>query len=288
MMFLFDFLVFYAAGKSVLAGQSPYGSGFISPYPLAVVFAPAALLPVPLAYGGYLAFCLFLLWRLMRQRAIWALLSFPVLFSLYVGQIDLPLALGISAAPWLLPLAMVKPQVGVVVAPWLLRRYTRRDWARAIVLGLGLLGLSFALRPGWVSEWMSAQPSVAQYSQHTSNLFFLLPKALRGVQWVILPAAVLSAVAAFFLKSQPSAWSVSHLFAPLSNIYSASVLALWIGPLEMAASYLAVGLTGGEIHEGMPMFLVGLVILARQVSRETARKSKQSPPTRESLETGSE
>ena len=143
-MFLYDFLAFYYAARAVLEGTSPYAvHEFIGPYLQAMLFTPLALLPLPVAYGVYLAFSLYLLWRLLRKRAVWALLSFPILFSLFVGQVDLPLALTIGAVPWLLPLAMIKPQVGLIMAPWLLRRFSKQDWLRAIALGGAFLALSF-------------------------------------------------------------------------------------------------------------------------------------------------
>lgn len=261
-MFLFDFLIFYNAGRSVLAGLSPYTiNGFISPYPLALLFAPFALLPLPVAYGFYLALNLFLLWRALRKRALWALLSFPVLFTLFVGQLDLALALGVSALPWLLPLALVKPQVGFVLAPWLLRRYSRRDWLKAAALGVGLLGLCFLLRPAWVSEWLATQPPAAEYSVRASNLYYLVPAGQMDLRLTLGYAlAPLAFIAAFFLKERRASWALTHLLAPLSNIYSPAVLAEWIGPLEMLLSYLPVALVGGNIHAGMPMYLVGLVV----------------------------
>jgi hypothetical protein len=264
-MFLYDFLIFYNAGLAVWAGISPYSVyDFIGPYPQAVLFAPLALLPLPVAYILYLAFNIFMLWRLLRRRAIWALLSFPILFTLFVGQVDLPLALGIGAVPWLLPLAMIKPQVGFVLAPWLLRRYSRQDWFKAIALGVSFLLLCFWLRPGWVNEWRSIPHTVEDYSLRASNLYYLIPDAWNNLRLgAIYIFSVLAFIAAFFLKEKSTAWTVTHLLMPFSTVYSAAVLAEWIGPLEMAASYVAVFWAGGMIHAGMPMYLVGLMILAR-------------------------
>lgn len=266
-MFLYDFMIFYYAGKAVLEGLSPYAvHDFIGPYPQAVLFAPLALLPLPVAYGLYLAFNLYMLWRLMRKRAVWAILSFPVLFTLFVGQVDLPLALGIGAVPWLLPLAMIKPQVGFILAPWLLRRFSRRDWIKAIGIGIFFLALSFLLRPGWFNEWMAAPPTMQAYSMRASNLYYIIPDAWIDTRLILIYCLASAAwIGAFFLKKKSVSWTITSLFAPLSTVYSSAVLAEWFGPVEMAASYLAVILAGGSIHEGMPMYLVGLVILARNL-----------------------
>ena len=266
MMFLYDFLIFYNGGRAVWAGLSPHTvADFNGPYPLAVLFAPLALLPLPVAYGLFLAFNLYLVWRVLHWSGAWALLSFPVLFSLFVGQIDLALTLGIAAVPWLLPLALVKPQVGFVLAPWLVRRYTRCDWQKAIGVGVVFLALCFALRPGWVGEWLAAQPQVNSYSIRASNLYYLIPAQAMDARVIAMTVlAPLALIAAFLLKERKVSWTAASLLAPLTNIYSPAVLAEWIGPLEMGVSYLPVLLTGGVIHEGMPMYLIGLVILARQ------------------------
>ncbi len=264
-MFLYDFTIFYKAGLAVLAGISPYSVyEFNGPYLQAMLFAPLALLPLPVAYGLYLAFNIFMLWYLLRRKSIWALLSFPVLFSLFVGQLDLPLALGIGAVPWLLPLAAIKPQVAFVMAPWLLRHFSKKDWLKAIAVGLPFLALSFVLRPGWVGEWLVSTTPYRAFTMHASNLFYLIPTSwidLRVVLTYVLPPVAF--IAALFLKERKVAWTTVSLFSPLSNIYSSAVLVAWFGPLEMAASYLAIVLTGGLIHEGMPMYLVGLTVLAR-------------------------
>ena len=199
---------------------------------------------------------------------VWALLAFPVLFTLFVGQIDLALALGIGVVPWLLPLALVKPQVGFVLAPWLVRRYTRRDWLKAIGVGVGFLGLCFLLRPGWVGEWLAAQPQVNSYSIRASNLYYLIPAQAMDARLIVMAVlSPLALIAAFLLKGRKVSWTVASLLAPLTNIYSPAVLAEWIGPLEMVVSYLPVLLIGGFIHEGMPMYLVGLTVLGGRSGR---------------------
>jgi hypothetical protein len=266
-MFHFDFLIFYFSGRAVWEGTSPYlVDGFISPYPLAVLFAPLALLTVSDAYVLYLAVNLFLLWKTMRRRMIWALLAFPVLFTLYVGQIDMVLALGIGLVPWLLPLAIVKPQVGFVLAPWIVRRYSRLDWWKAAGVGGAFLALCFIMRPTWVGEWLAAQPQVNSYSIRASNLYYLVPAEWMDVRIIVMTIFTpLALVAAFWIKDRQISWTTAHLLAPLTNIYSAAILTEWIGPIELVVSYLPVFLTGGYIYAGLPMYFVGLTLLVRQL-----------------------
>jgi len=68
----------------------------------------------------------------------------------------------------------------------------------------------------------------------------------------------------FWLRERRDSWTVLHLFTPYTNIYSPSVLAEWIGPLEVILSWAAI-LVVGTIHNGAPLFVVGLSILLRQV-----------------------
>lgn len=275
---MFDFLIFYQAGKAVLLGQSPAAiPGFISPYPLAVLFAPFALLPAIPAYLLFLALNLFFLWKVMRKHMIWALLSFPVLFTLFVGQIDLLLALAIPlGSPFTLALAMVKPQVAIVILPWLLRHLDKRGWLKAIAVGLAFLAFCFILRPTWLSEWLSGQPNMDVYSMHASNFYWLIPDRgnLRNILSAIL--ALLALIPAFLLREKRVSWSITQFFQPLTNIYSVSILAEWFGPLELALSWAAVFIVGGDIHNGMPMLVIPLSLLARYWWRQ--RRQNLSAP----------
>ena len=92
-MWLFDFRIFYLAGRALLTGNSPYQvDGFYSPLPLAVFFVPFALLPEFIAYVLYLALSICLILRIAKRKSLWVLVTFPVLFTLFVGQIDLLIA----------------------------------------------------------------------------------------------------------------------------------------------------------------------------------------------------
>ena len=55
-----------------------------------MIFVPFALLPEAIAYILYVGICLYLLWQVMRFKSIWALLSFPVWFNLFVDRLIYP------------------------------------------------------------------------------------------------------------------------------------------------------------------------------------------------------
>ena len=267
-MFLYDFHIFYLGGKAVLAGLSPYTvADFNGPFPLALIFVPFALLPETIAYILYVGICLYLLWRLMRLKSIWALLSFPVWFNLFVGQVDLPLALLASLGnPILLALALVKPQVAFVVWPFALHRMKKREWIQFGITLAIFLGLSFILRPQWVQEFLTHSPAIGDYSIRTSNLYWIIPASLMNARvWITLLFAGVALVVSFWVRDRRLNWSLLQLFAPLSNIYSAAMLAEWIGPIEVLLSWIVVFLMEGKIHSGMPMFVVGLSIIFRHL-----------------------
>jgi hypothetical protein len=278
-MWRYDFHLFYLAGQAVLAGTSPYViSDFYAPYPLAVFFALFAWMPENVAYAIFVAGVLFMMWKLLRFKGVWALLSFPVLFSLFVGQIDLPLALAAGLfGPWALPLMLFKPQVGFVVAPWLLRRMTRRQWVIVGLLAAVILGLCFALRPQWLAEWWAATPVLTSYARRDSNLYWLVPSVYKNLAVAI--GAVVGLAAGFLLWERKLSMTVLHLLAPLTNIYSVSVLAEWIGPVEMLLSWLIILLVG-QIHSGAPNFILALSILGYHFYRRRfPAKTSGAAPT---------
>lgn len=270
---LYDFEIFWRAGRRLLAGKSPYQAhGFVSPLPLAVLFAPISLLPRLSAWFLYVLATLGLLLKSAERRsggwAGWALLSFPVLFTLYVGQVDLPLALTAALlGPLSFPLLLAKPQVAFVAVPWFLVRSNRRQLAVGIAAALGMLLLCFWLRPHWIAEWRAAEPTLDAYSEHDSNLYRYVPAGARTVfLWIVTPVVL---AAGAWLKERRDSWALLHLFDPVTNVYSAAVLAEWIGPLEMVLSWVAFLMVGAYVHHGAPMFVIALAILSRRWRRST-------------------
>lgn len=263
-LWLYDFEIFWRAGRRILAGTSPYRvRGFLSPLPLAVLFAPFGLLPRTAAYAVFVLVTLGMLWKAAGRRAGWALLSFPVLFTLFVGQVDLALALAAALlGPLALPLLLAKPQLAFVMVPWLLVRSDRQRLALGVTAALGMLLLCFWLRPSWVAEWRVAAPPLADYSEHDSNLYRLVPAGLKAtLVWVLSPLAL---AAGLWLRERRDSWALLHLFTPVTNVYSAAVLAEWIGPLEVLLSWAAFLLVRPDLHGGAPLFIVALAILARR------------------------
>lgn len=265
-LWMYDFHHFWLGAQAILHGLSPYTTfDFIGPYPLALLFVPLGLFPMPVAYGIFIVINLFLLWKVCHWKGLWALFSFPVAFGLFTGQVDLFLALLIPlGAPWTLPLVMVKPQLAWLVLPWFLTKLDRKGWIKAFGVGIAFLILSFLVNPAWVSEWLAAQPGITFYSRHASSLYWLIPASRMDIRVVItIIFSIVAFIAGFFMKTRRGSWVFLQLFQPLTNIYSASVLAEWIGPLEFLLSWLVVFASGGDVHNGMPLFVIALSILFR-------------------------
>jgi hypothetical protein len=264
-MWQFDFHIYYQGGQAVLVGASPYTvDGFFHPYPMAVLFAPFAVLPESASYFLYLALCVTLLWRVLGKRALWIWLTFPVFYSLFVGQVDLLFALLMSlGGTWTLPLALARPQLGFIIVPWALRTDGWKGARRASVVSLLLLGLCFLLRPNWVSEWSAVTPLLSAYSRHDSNLYWFISKEWKTILTLIISPLVW--LVSFFLRERRDSWTFLHLFTPVTNVYSAALLAEWITPLEIILSWGAVFWVNGLLHDGAPMFVIGISILLKRV-----------------------
>lgn len=172
----------------------------------------------------------------------------------------------VLGAPYTIPLAIAKPQVAFVLLPWLLFRMSKKDWVIVICIGTAILGASFILRPNWVAEWMLAQPGMLLYSQHASNIYWLIPPTFAN--WRVIISIILAIIClpiGIILKRREESWPFLQLFAPLTNIYSPGVLVEWFGPLEAVLSWIAVFLVQGNIHSGMPLFLVTISVLVKNI-----------------------
>lgn len=145
------------AGKMILDGADPYScfgaevwTRFPSnPYTTALIALPFTffgLLSAPLMFGlwsGLLAYGL-----LQQTNKVWPLLMFtgaPFWHAFYFLQWT-PLLAAVYVLPVLLPLALVKPQIGFPIL------FTRFTWKRAIMC-MTFLVLTFVLDPTWPVRW---------------------------------------------------------------------------------------------------------------------------------------
>ena len=129
----FDFQVFWAAGRDVLAGNSPYPpvdaavlsteQNFVYPAAAAYLMAPLSILPLNVAGAIFTAFAVGAVPLALRLLGVrdWrcygaALLSAPVIHGAIVGAISALLALALAAAwRWRDRRAVVVPLVALLV-----------------------------------------------------------------------------------------------------------------------------------------------------------------------------
>jgi hypothetical protein len=130
-----------------LAGSTPA----LYPFTAMLVLWPFAYLPLRLAAPCFLGLSSALLaWAILRRGQPWQLLMFlspPYWSAVYSVQWS-PAMTAALLLPALLPLAVVKPQLGVVLA-------AAGRWSRAtLIAAAALVFLSLAIWPAWPIEWL--------------------------------------------------------------------------------------------------------------------------------------
>jgi Glycosyltransferase family 87 len=186
-----DFYPAHFWGQKLIAGQnlysaettqelaqqwlSPYVTGFSYPLPMALLFVPLALLPLPLAmclwtiFGAAGSFAALGLRSDWRKLILLPLVFAPLYLSILVEQSTLIwfalIVIFLFAlrrrSSWLVGLSIVllpiKPQVGLFFAlaglVWAWKN-DRRSLYWAGLWGLLVWGTSFVLMPTWPLEWI--------------------------------------------------------------------------------------------------------------------------------------
>jgi hypothetical protein len=167
-----DFAQFWFAARVLLQGGEPYSS--IGPgtafnytwplvYPLQSVVAAVPLASLSAAgacavFAGLGAACY--AWALM-ERGYWSLLAFGSIctwHAIFLVQWSPLLAASTVIVP-LSVLLVVKPTIGFAY-------FAARPTWWAIVGGLVLTGIAFALDPGWVGQWRAALGRALAMAQH--------------------------------------------------------------------------------------------------------------------------
>lgn len=266
-----DFYPLYRGARALLAGANPYGpaitaelartwrapyaaAGFAYPLPAVVGALPLLLLPLPLAIAAWLAvgvggsaaaIRLREEWRdllflplcfmplhgaaIMKQATlVWFALAVALLFAMRRNRAGL--------AGFCIALLPAKPQAGILFAlAGLIWAWRERRAALAWAAGWAIViwGASFALLPGWISDWAA---SVARYNSivYTASL---------------LPLGLILIVVTWRLPWYARVAAAQVVLFPMTDVYSALPLLLtWVGvggPLALfgaALSWLGVAL----------------------------------------------
>lgn len=156
-----DLAHFWFATRTLAEGGNPYttplGLGLnpgqdpaLYPLPAYMVFAPFALLPMPIAGGVFVGLGSFFaalgVSRTGPERFP-LFLSAPFVLSVSLGQWSAWL-LAATLLPWLGWVAVAKPTVGL--ATWVARPSWR---TAAVIAAVGLASL--LIQPDWLGEWLS-------------------------------------------------------------------------------------------------------------------------------------
>ena len=234
-------------GRAVRPGEQQNENRFAYPLYIGFLLAPVIHLPFPQVvrlFRWILPLCALsstLLWvHMLRWRCNRAFLgsltllsfgNFPVLESIYLQQPVLLAAtflagagacltaghLGLAGV--LLALATVKPQLTVLLAPWLLvwavsewRSRQALVWAFALTM-LALVLVSLMFEPGWIREFVGG---LRAYQRYTGN-FSLLQLLFGPIGNVIVSLGLVSAATAL-------GWKLRH--APFMSREFAGYLGL--------------------------------------------------------------
>ncbi|WP_129626265.1 glycosyltransferase 87 family protein [Candidatus Oscillochloris fontis] len=222
-------------GRMVNAGWYAY------PPPTLFLFTPLALLPWPLSSAILLLASIIPFERWTRQTSLrtglpWLLLWLPLAQGLWIGQTTL---LALVALLWgeraaherqdvraafLLALALLKPQIGIVPIAWLLlEALWQRRWRLPLAFTLINLvlwgGTALLAGPQIYVQWLGG---LMNYDQFLPNRPLLFPPF----------GMILGALAVFFWyrHGRGDMFGLALLFNtliyPLSVVYSASALAM--------------------------------------------------------------
>jgi hypothetical protein len=235
-----DWTLFYRpAALALVSGSSPYtiGSFFNAPWIL-LPLIPFALLPYRVGVAAWfvanLAIFLYICWRMAARPIAGAafMCSLPVIVSLLFGQVDGLVLLGLFLPRYLgLMLLLAKPQIGIVVALFLLVEIWRESGWKQVIKTFApvtvLFLISFALFGLWP---LAYNPASLISTDHNTSLW-------PGSLMIGLPLIVY----AFRTRRENFAWMSAPFFSPYvaPQSWSVALLGLMHNDVEMIAASLA-------------------------------------------------
>lgn len=218
-----DFDYLYYGGLALRVGESPYiVPGFYSPLHILIYFSPLSLLPLDLAFRINALVCLsaftFAFWRISKgetQTFILLMLSpFPI-FTAYFGNVEWLIVLAVVVDPAIgVLLALVKPQIGFVLAAVLWLEVWRANKPRAAILAIGVV-------------------SVYAVSVFTGMRWGVLSGQVWNISpWpYLVPAGAFLCVRALVKRSRLSALAAAPLLSPYLG-----TPASWVGLLPLLSA----------------------------------------------------
>jgi hypothetical protein len=277
------------AAAAILQGSDPYSIPNLEvfyPLPFYFLFIPLASLPLPVVYALWSALSAGVLIAILRQRVVWVALSMPVLLTFLLGQVDIVMmalyvALRSSVGAGIaLAFLVLKPQLVLLLAPWMVWHWARRE-RRQIVLFLIVLGalvaLSFLVQPDWLARFVarSGERTRAAISSSVWGLLAFLPASL----WLPVTALVVAAIVIWVWRRDDfDLVAVAGLFVS-PFIFSYNLLPLWAlirSPIILVmltvASWVAFVIAANAWNDAAAA-LIALASLVWLVRQQTNSKS---------------
>jgi hypothetical protein len=282
----FDFSVFWQIGQAVLSGHNPY-SVPLSVYPpmMTLVFSLFALVPFQWAFpiwaGLNFVLVLDVLRRLASRNYFWILFS-PVVFTLMTGQIDLLflwLASWTMTAGWqsivCAALLTLKPQIALIVLPWLLIRWLRKSPRSVIywiLLTLTLHTLPLLYDRAIYTKWLSAVNGQLGWRFAVSSGVFSLTTYQVPV-WILILISL--AVAVWGLTHSEAISRSAMLLASPAGLWYDSVLLVGSGPTWLMISWSWVAfILAYLLKNSVPLASIPLVAFAWQAWTSISERKK--------------
>lgn len=169
-----DYGCVYLASSNMLHGQSPYAVAcYIYPIWLAIAAMPLALLPAALSYHVYLVLAIgAILFVALSARRRWlaVLCCVPlIVLTLLWGNVDWILLVGfVLPFPAAMPLLLIKPQIGAVLAAMLTWQAWRAGQRWSVVSWCAVLAIWFAASISAGMSWSGASSGAWYVGQNLS------------------------------------------------------------------------------------------------------------------------
>jgi hypothetical protein len=231
-----DWPTYRGAALLIIHGQNPYGIGMLAEvqnlYPIGYYnppwmlwpIAPLAILPERIGGALWMAAGVFMFWLLAYQlsRSIYKssafILTLPVLYSLYSGQID-PLVLSglIMPRPIGLLFLLAKPQIGAGIAVYWIWDTWRSNGLRAVLRMLAPVTIAYLISFIPFGFYLGAGQSMINEFWNWSVWPLAIPLGIWLIWWGIKR------------KREGLALSAAPCLSPYLGFYSWSTLVLgWV------------------------------------------------------------
>jgi len=288
-----DLDIFLQAARAILQASDPYSIPNLEvfyPLPFYFLFVPLVGLPAPLVYALWTALQAIILVAILRRRAFVAAFAMPVLLTLLLGQVDIS-AMGLYAALQssiaggvALAFLVLKPQLVLLLAPWLLWQWWRVDRGQIFrfcaVIGI-MVGMSFLIQPDWLWQFFarSGERTRANISSSLWGVLAILPSSV----WLPITVLVVAGVVVWAWRKNDFAIVAATGLLVSPYIFSYNLTPLWItvrrfsvlaGLAMLSWLTFAIGAWQSNDRAAALLTLVVLIEIVRQLPKRLHGKDR--------------